>query len=80
MKEEQQVLQNTTMEEVFTRFPHLGQQIFEKLDDDNLAKCRKVSRTWKMSLDNQKLLSIRIIQNLSENPVESLEKMFMVYL
>ena len=41
------------MEEVFLRFPHIGIQFFEKLDDSNLAKCREVSKSWKNFIDSE---------------------------
>ena len=50
------------MEEVSLRFPHLNGRIFKSLDDQNVAKCREVSRFWRIRLDKQKFLQIRIIQ------------------
>ena len=35
------------IEDVFLRFPHIGEQILEKLEDDSLSKCQKVSKPWK---------------------------------
>ena len=62
------------MEEGFLRFPHLGIQIFEKLDDSNLAKCRKVNRSWSYFIDFEELPWKRIQQNwdksLREYPCE----------
>ena len=51
------------MEEVFMRFPHIGIQFFEKLDDSNLAKCREVSKSWKNFIDSKELPRKRIHQN-----------------
>ena len=50
------------MEEVFVRFPHLSEQIFEKLSNKSLAETRKVSKIWCNNLDQQKFLEIRIIK------------------
>ena len=52
------------MEEVLLRFSHLGEGIFDLLDEENLQKCRKVGRTWKRFVEdpNQKLLRIQIIK------------------
>ena len=34
------------MEEILLRFLHLGDSIFESLDNKSLANCKKVSRLW----------------------------------
>ena len=49
------------MEEVLTRFHHLGEQIFANLDDQNLTKCREVCDPWMTFLDCEKLIWTRII-------------------
>ena len=54
-----------TMEEVFLRFPHLKEDIFNALDDKNFANCKEVSNVWYNNLDDQKFLkerSVRVIQ------------------
>ena len=43
------------MDEILLRFPHLGQQIFEKLDSNMLARCVEVKRQWKTFLNEEKL-------------------------
>ena len=53
----------TSMNEVLTRFPHVGEQIFANLDDQNLAKCREVCDPWMTFLDNEKLIWTRIIMS-----------------
>ena len=50
------------IEEIFWRFPHLGTQIFEKLDNSNLVKCREISTWWKKFVDNDKTFWIQQIQ------------------
>ena len=66
------------IEEIFWRFPHLGIQIFEKLDHSSLVKCREISTWWKKFVDSDKTFWIQQIQghismsNLSvtKNPSE----------
>ena len=50
------------MEEQFARFPYISEKIFDQLDNPNLVKCRKISKSWCNYLDNQKILHIRIIK------------------
>ena len=47
------------MEEVFLRFPHLSENIFDSLNSESLAKSKEVSRSWDEYLDDQKFLQIR---------------------
>ena len=54
------------MEEIISRFSHLGEKIFAQLDNLSLARCREVSKTWKTFLDGQKFLHIRSIQSYIE--------------
>ena len=39
------------MDEVFTRFLHLAEQIYEKLDDRSLSSSRVVARSWNDFVD-----------------------------
>ena len=50
------------MEEQFARFPHISEKIFGQLNNQNLAKCRKISKSWCKYLDNQKFMNIQIIR------------------
>ena len=50
------------MEEQFSRFPQISEKIFDQLDDQNLVKCRRISKSWCNYLDNQKILYNRIIK------------------
>ena len=50
------------IEEIFWRFPHLGTQILEKLDDTSLVKCREISAWWKKFVDSDKIIWIKQIQ------------------
>ena len=50
------------MGKTLLRFPHLGTQIFESLDDSNLAKSRKVARSWLNFIDSEEMPWKRILQ------------------
>ena len=50
------------MEEQFARFPHISEKIFGQLNNQNLAMCRKISKSWCKYLDNQKFMNIQIIK------------------
>ena len=50
------------MEEIITRFPHLGEQIFEQLNRKDLKKCRKVKESWRIFIDRQNFPWIRVIK------------------
>ena len=57
------------MEEIFSRFPHIGEKIMDQLDNANLTDCRLVDGFWRNFIDNQKLLWMRIIyKSLSMGP------------
>ena len=62
------------MEEVLLRFPHLGQNIFESLTNQDLAQSREISQTWKLFLDVEKFFEIRRIQTFFIKLPISLEK------
>ena len=50
------------MEDLIFRFPFVAQQIFEKLDNKSLTKCREVSKMWKDFIDDRNYSWIRIIK------------------
>ena len=50
------------MEEILTRFPHLGEQIFDQLNGEDLQKCREIEESWNIFIDRQKFPWIRAIQ------------------
>ena len=54
------------MDEIFARFPHIGEQILAKLDNQTLTSCRQVSQSWRSFLDNGKMLWLRSITNYIE--------------
>ena len=53
------------MEEVISRFPHLGVHIFESLKSKDLKKCKIVCKPWNYFIDNQKFPWIRIVKKYS---------------
>ena len=55
------------MEQIFLRFPHLAEGIFEKLNNKTLANCKVVSRSWKASIDDFKFTWIRALKNSSKD-------------
>ena len=50
------------IEGLFCRFPHIGQQIFQQLDNKTLNKCKSVSKLWRKSVNDDKTIWIRKIQ------------------
>ena len=49
------------MEEVYLRFQHLSEQIFNNLDNKSLVNCKEVSRSWNNFLEGQKFLHVKVI-------------------
>ena len=43
------------MEDMLWKFPHVGNNIFKKLSNKNLVKCKKVGRTWENFIINEKI-------------------------
>ena len=65
------------MEEVLIRFPHLGENIFQKLDSKSLIKCKNVDRTFNNFLKVEKSSYFRVIQwytNCSETLMRKIVK------
>ena len=64
------------MENVLLRFPHLGEAIFQKVDNKSLASCQIVSASWYRFIQYQKRPKwIRIKHRLVKN-LETLSKEF----
>ena len=58
----------SNMEEVFARFPHISDMIFDQLTNRYLARCKVISKSWCNYLDNHKIIYIRIIkQNIKSS-------------
>ena len=49
------------MEEIFQRFSHLAEQIFQNLKNEGLAKCREGGRFWQNFIDERNYPWIRIV-------------------
>ena len=58
------------MEEMLLRFSHLGEDILDSLDNQSLANCQKVCRTWKRLIEDKKFPWIRIIKKHDEKSNE----------
>ena len=58
------------IEDIFLRFSHIGEQIFDQLDDENLVKCREVSRPWQNLIDSAKAPEILIGFSTNQNGCE----------
>ena len=43
------------MEEILLRFDHLGREIFARLGNEKLSKCREAGRPWKNFIDKENL-------------------------
>lgn len=52
------------MEELLLRFHHLGQQIFESLNYQNITKCREVNKLWKKFIDKEDILRLQLVIHL----------------
>ena len=64
------------MEEVFVRFPHLGEKILLSLDSTSLIKCKKVARHWKkfMEVEKSKIRLIKRYTNCSDELLKNVLK------
>ena len=50
------------MEDLIPRFPHLMEQILQKLDNESLVKSRKVARIWQQFIDQKNYPWVRIVR------------------
>ena len=48
--------------DMLTRLPHIGEKIFDSLDNQSLLKCKEVSRTWYDFVGDQKFPWVRMIK------------------
>ena len=48
-------------------FPHITEQIFEKMDNKSLKNCREVDKTFQKCIDNQNILWNKIAKKLGGN-------------
>ena len=57
-------------EDFLLRFPTIGEEIFDQLDNENLVNCKGISRVWRSIVDESKIVWRRKIQRFNENHVE----------
>jgi hypothetical protein len=83
-------IENTFLDEMMLRFPHIAQDVFKELDNESLKNCRNMSRAFCDFIDNEKFYWIRKIQNyvsmmiflkqwqkvLRNTPTENIKKIF----
>ena len=55
------------MDIICSKFPALGQQIFCNLDNENLIKCKNLSKTWSEFIEKEKFIQIRFITKYITN-------------
>jgi hypothetical protein len=58
------VKRKSCIEETFWRFPHIGEQIFDELEDTTLTKCLEINKWWQKIIIDRK---IRQINQLEKN-------------
>ena len=56
------------------RFPHIAEQIFEKLDVQSLRKCEDVNKIWREYIFESKISSIQLLQKYTQIPAAILKK------
>ena len=62
------------MEDTFLKFPHLGQQILNQLDNKSLVNCRLSSRSWLTLIDYEKIAPFRAFKLYTNNSDKNLQK------
>ena len=58
------------MEDMILRFPFVGRNVLNWLDNQNLEKCKEASKFLKKFLENDRLLWIRKLQKYNQNHIE----------
>ena len=58
------------MQDFILRFPHLLEQIFQKLNNVSLLKCRKLARSWKNIIDGKNYPWLRLVNIPTLLPME----------
>ena len=53
--------QPSTIQDLVLRFPHVLEQIFQKLDNKSLFRCREVARSWQNIIDGRNYPWLRIV-------------------
>ena len=55
------------MEEMLWRFPHIGQEIYQQLNDQSLSECREISQSWQNFINNEKFYKKRIKEMIEKH-------------
>ena len=50
------------IEEIFWRFPHIGEQILQKVDNNTLFKCLEINKLWKKVVIEKKICQINQLE------------------
>ena len=50
------------IEEIFWRFPHIGEQILQKVDNNTLFKCLEINKWWKKVVIKKKICQINQLE------------------
>ena len=58
------------MEEVLSRFPLLGENIFDSLKGKELFNCRKICKNWNSFIESKKFYWIQVIETLDKKAVK----------
>ena len=56
----------SAMEDIFFKFPHLSEQIYDSLSNADITTCKEVDKYWYSYLDEQKFVEIRKIEVIVE--------------
>ena len=62
------------MEEVFLRYSHIAEQIFDQLDNENLAQSNKINKLWYNFIKNHKSTWFRMIKKYTKCSDKSMKK------
>ena len=54
------------MEDIFFKFSHLSEQIYDSLSNADITNCKEVDRSWCSYLKGQKFVEIRKIEAIVE--------------
>ena len=68
------IFEKIPIKEIFVKYPrfgypHIFEKIFDELDNTSLTNCRKVSKTWRSFLENEKFVCLRKIKKYGANMV-----------
>ena len=72
--EREVVQRNGCIEETFWRFPHIGQQIFEELDNKSLSRCLEINNLWQNFINEKKILEINLLKKYTKIKPSILKK------